>query len=263
MEIDRSIIAGSQQLVIDVFRGFRAELMKAYGAIEFSRKADSSQVTRLDITVEQTLKDRLAVAYPEFGFQGEETGKSGNERQYWLVDPIDSTSSFIRGMPFCTNMAALIKDNQSVAAVIYDFVADELYTAVRGEGAYQNEHPLHVNTDRLSGNLFVYSLSGRRFDDLHKTMFKAGMKCYYPVGAAGHMYVMLAKGEIDGVVVLNTRTSVHDNAPGLLIVSEAGGDIVSFDGQNDISIHEFVAGTPVVAEQVRQHQADFLTLIGH
>ncbi len=262
MEIDRTIIAGSQQLVIDVFKGFRAELMQAYGDIEFSRKSDTSQVTQLDIKVEQTLKDRLAERYPEFGFQGEETGKSGNHQQYWLVDPIDSTSSFIRGLPFCTNMAALIQHNQPVATVIYDFVSDVLYTAVQGEGAYQDDKRLHVNRHRESGNLFVYSLSNRKLDDLRKIMFKAGMKCFYPVGAAGHAYVMLAKGEIDGVVVLNTQTSAHDNAPGLLLVSEAGGEVVSFDGRDDIDVREFVAGTPAVAELTLQHQDEFKSLIG-
>ncbi len=262
MSIDRTAIVGSQQLVIDVFKDFRAELMSSYGNITYSRKSDTSQVTRLDIRVEQVLKERLAERYPEFGFQGEETGKSGDNQQFWLVDPIDSTSSFIRGLPFCTNMAALIVNNQTIATVIYDFVNDVLYTALKGEGAYQNERQLHVDTNRSSGNLYVYSLSGYKFDNLRATMTQAGIKCFYPLGAAGHAYVMLAKGEIDGVAVLNTKTSAHDNAPGLLLVSEAGGKITSFDGRDDIYVHEFVAGTPVVTELVAEYQSAFRTLIG-
>jgi len=260
--IDRKVIAGSQQLVVGVFKGFRAELMDAYGIIEHSRKADMSQVTQLDIRVEQVLKDRLSELYPEFGFQGEETGKSGNEQRFWLVDPIDSTSSFIRGLPFCTNMAALVENDQPIAAVIYDFVGDVLYTAVKGEGAFQNEQLIHVNTSRSPGNLFVYSLSGYRLDDLRVTLSEVGMKCFYPVGAAGHAYVMLAKGEIDGVAVLNTKTNAYDNAPGLLLVSEAGGEIVSFDGKDDIHVYEFVAGTPAVTGLIKEHQEEFRALIG-
>jgi len=262
MTINQQTVVESQQLVVDVFRGFRAELMKSYGAIEYERKADYSPVTRLDIKVEQDLKDQLGKAYPEFGFQGEETGKSGNDQQFWLVDPIDSTSSFIRGLPFCTNMAALIENDLPIAMVIYDFVTDVLYTAVKGGGAYENGRQIHVNTTRLPGNLFVYSLSGHRFDDLRLTLFAVGMKAFYPVGAAGHAYVMLAKGEIDGVTVLNTKTSAHDNAPGLLLVSEAGGEIVSLDGKDDVYVHEFVAGTPVVTELVQEHQDAFHALIG-
>lgn len=262
MSIDHQKIVDSQRLVVEVFKGFRSELISAYGNIGYKYKADTTQVTELDIKVEQNLKHSLALAYPEFGFQGEETGKSGNSHQFWLVDPIDGTSSFIRGLPFCTNMAALIVDDQPVAAVIYDFIRDILYTALKGEGAYKNDQPIHVNDNRSAGNLSIYSLSGHRFDDLRTLMQAVGVKCYYPVGAAGHEYVMLAEGKIDGVAVFNTKTSAHDNAPGLLLVTEAGGRVESFDGQNDIYIHEFIAGTLAISNIVRQQQAAFHTLIG-
>ncbi len=262
MPLERDRIVASQQLVIDVFKGFRDELMLSYGKIEYTRKQDKSQVTKLDIKVEQTLRDRLAELYPEFGFQGEETGKSGNIDDFWLVDPIDGTSSFIRGLSVCTNMAALIHNGQSVAAVIYDFVNDILYTAIKGEGSYENGHRMRVNTNRLAGSLFVYSMSGHKFNELRSTMTRSGMQCYYPVGAAGHAYAMVAKGKIDGVATLNTKTGVHDNAPGLLLVSEAGGEIISFDGRDDIYVHEFVVGTPTVVGIVAQHQDEFETLIG-
>lgn len=261
MTIDRQTIVESQQLVIDVFKGFRQELMAAYGKIEHSRKADLSPVTELDIKVEQVLKDKLARVYPEFGFQGEETGKSGNDRQFWLVDPIDSTASFIRGLPNCTNMAALIEDGQTIAAVIYDFVGDILYTAIKGEGAYRNQRAIHVATGRSPGDLSVYSLSGYKFDALLTVTLRAGMKCFYPIGAAGHDYVMVAEGKIDGVVAFTGRTSAHDNAPGLLLVVEAGGKITSFDNQNDIYINKFIVGSPQVAQLAERYQADFRSLI--
>ncbi|MBC7943324.1 inositol monophosphatase [Candidatus Saccharibacteria bacterium] len=261
MTINRQKIVESQQLVIDVFKGFRSELINAYGSIDHTRKADMTQVTELDVKVEQVLKEKLTELFPEFGYQGEETGKSGNDQQFWLVDPIDGTSSFIRGIPVCTNMAALIVDNQPVAAVIYDFIRDIVYTAVKGEGAYKDAQKIHVAYDRKPGNLSIYSLSGHRFDDLRVVMFNAGMKCFYPVGAAGHAYVMLAEGKIDGVVAFNTKTSAHDNAPGMLLVTEAGGSIKSFDGRDDIYMHEFIAGSPVVIELARQHQDAVRTLI--
>lgn len=262
MSVDRQKVADSQQLVIDVFKGFRTELMQSYGAVEYSRKADMTQVTELDIKVEETLKEQLAQAFPEFGFQGEETGRAGNAKQFWLVDPIDGTSSFIRGLPFCTNMAALIEDDQPIAAVIYDFVNDVLYTAIRGEGAFKDQQQMSVATERLPGSLFMYSLSQHRLDDLRAVVAEIGMRCYYPVGAAGHAYTMVAEGKIDGVAVLNARTGVHDNAPGMLIVSEAGGQVTSFDGRDDIHVHEFIAGSPMVIDLVYQHKASFLALLG-
>jgi len=262
MSIDYQNISDSHQLVVDVFKGFRQELMTQYGVISHTRKADMTQVTELDIKIEQSLKDQLTRSFPELGFQGEETGKFGNEQQFWLVDPIDGTSSFIRGLPFCTNMAALIDDNQTVAAIIYDFVNDVLYTAIKGEGAYRNQQKMHIDVDRQSGNLSIYSLTNHRFNDLSTTMLNAGIKCFYPFGAAGHSYAMLAEGKIDGVSVLNTKTGAHDNAPGMLLVREAGGDVISFSERDDIYVHEFVAGSPMVMDLIGQHQATFRTLIG-
>lgn len=262
MSIDSQKISDSHQLVVDVFKGFRQELMGQYGVIGHTRKADMTQVTELDIKIEQTLRNKLAESYPELGFQGEETGKFGDEQHFWLVDPIDGTSSFIRGLPFCTNMAALIDDNQTVATVIYDFVNDVLYTAIKGEGAYRNQQKMQIDIDRQSGNLSIYSLTNHRFNDLSVTMLDAGIKCFYPFGAAGHSYAMLAEGKIDGVSVLNTKTDAHDNAPGMLLVREAGGDIISFDGRDDIYVHEFVVGSPMVMNIIEQHQATFRTLVG-
>ena len=262
MELDQKLVADSQQLVIDVFKGFRDELLGAYGNIEFSRKNDASPVTRLDVTVEQALKNRLLDSFPELGFRGEETGVSGNDHQYWLVDPIDSTSSFIRGIPFCTNMAALIQDDEAIAAVIYDFVTDTLYTAVKGEGSYENGQRIYVNSNRQADDMFVYSLSGHKFNELRKTISSIGARSYYPIGAAGNSYIMLATGKIDGVAVLNTKTNAHDNAPGLLLVSEAGGKIISFDGKLGVGVQEFITGTPAVIDLISQHENDFRALVG-
>jgi len=262
MPVARQRVVDSRQLVIDVFKDFRSELMQAYGAVAYTRKVDMSQVTELDIKVEETLKSRLGELFPEFGFQGEETGRDGNPKQFWLVDPIDGTSSFIRGLPFCTNMAALIEDDQPIAAVIYDFVNDVLYTTIKGEGAYKNQEKMSVATERLPGSLFMYSLSQHRLDDLRAVVAEIGMRCYYPVGAAGHAYMMVAEGKIDGVAVLNARTGVHDNAPGMLIVAEAGGQVTSFDGKDDIYVHEFIVGSPTVTDLVVKHKTSFLALLG-
>lgn len=262
MPIDRQVVLDSQQLVVEVFKGFHNELMASFGDSEYSLKADSSQVTELDVTIEQTLKSKLTEAFPQFGYHGEETGKSGNDNQFWLVDPIDGTSSYIRGLPFCTNMAALIDNGQAVAAVIYDFVDDVLYTAIKGEGAFANGRQIRVGSDRIKGNLFVYSLSSYRFEELRATLATAGMKSFYPVGAAGHAYTLLARGKIDGVVVLNTRTGIHDNAPGLLLVAEAGGEALSFDGRNDIYTSEFITGTAEVLRLVGNYTENLRVLIG-
>lgn len=132
-------IIESHTLIVDVFKEFRAELMGSYGQIEHSAKGDESPVTLLDVKIETTLKDKLLARFPAFSFKGEETDEViGTNGAMWLVDPIDSTSSFIHGLPYCSNMAGLVVNDEIVASVIYHFASDELFTALKGQGAYKN-----------------------------------------------------------------------------------------------------------------------------
>jgi len=241
-------IADAQTLVIEVFKSLRDDLLGAFGNVEHTRKADTSPVTLWDVKVEETLKARLAEVFPEVGFQGEETGKSGNEETYWLVDPIDGTSSFIRGLPFSTNMAALVHDKHVIAAVIYDFVNDVLYTAIKGQGAFKNGKKIQLNTTREAGNFVVYSLTRQKFSLLQEALAEIGVRLLLPMGAAGHDYAMLAEGKIDGVIVVNTGTGLHDNAPGLLLAEEAGAEVLQYDENEGVYRHEFIVGSPKLVE---------------
>jgi len=257
--VDKKVIE-SQSLVIDVFKGFRDELLAAFGNIEHDLKSDQSQVTQLDIKIEKTLKARLTEAYPEFGFQGEETGKSGNDKQFWLVDPIDGTSSFIRGLPACTNMAAFVDSNQSVIAVIYDFIHDILYTATKGGGAFKNQVKMQVDNGRAPNNLYVYLTDTSKLVELRNIFQSVGMRCFSPFGASGHFYVLLSEGKIDGCTMVNPRCGVHDNAPGVLLATEAGCQIIQLDDKDGIYMHEFIIGSPNFIAALSNKTADLKSL---
>lgn len=253
MALVRDQIIASQGLVIDTFRGFRDELLGSYGNIEFTLKTDNSQVTELDIRVETVLREKLQMAFPELGFQGEETGVSEQRASYWLVDPIDGTSSFIRGLPNCTNMAALIDDGDVVATVIYDFVHDVLYTALRGEGAYRDGQRLSV-AQRPIGRSAVYIDSFKIDDELKQAFIEQRVGVYRPLGASGRAFVSVAEGKIDAYSLINSPASAHDTAPGILLVQEAGGQLVTRgDRPWEVDMTDFVIAAPPIAELFRQH----------
>lgn len=245
-------VIDAQALVIDVYKGFREELLNVFGNSEHTDKPDHSPVTIYDVKVEEALKERLSEAFPDMGFEGEETGKSGNETTYWLVDPIDGTSSFIRGLPFSTNMAALVHDGEVIAAVVYDFVADALYTAQKGKGAFKNGHPIHINTTRDQGNFFIYSMTRVRFGLIQEALGALHMRTMLPVGASGHEYMMLAEGKIDGIVNLVKGKGLHDNAPGVFICEEAGAVLLPYDEENGVYRSQFIIGSPRVVELIEQ-----------
>lgn len=245
-------ISESQALVVSVFHSLRQDLLGVFGKIEFTRKGDFSPVTKWDVAVESKLQAVLAEAFPSFGFQGEETGHTGNETTYWLVDPIDGTSSFIRGLPYSTNMAALVHDGVVVAAVIYDFVHDATFTALKGKGAFKDGTRIKINATRRTNDLVVYVMSRKQFPLIREALQELGMRTVQPMGAAGHAYSLLAEGKIDGIVNLQTTMGAYDNAPGVLLAEEAGAVVLPYDELQGVLRHDFIIGTPFVTDEIEK-----------
>lgn len=245
-------IVDSQALVATIFRSLRSDLLGVFGKIEYTRKNDFSQVTEWDVAVENRLQEALAEAFQEFGFQGEETGHTGNTETYWLVDPIDGTSSFIRGLPYSTNMAALVHEGVVVASVIYDFIHDGMYTAIKGGGAFRDGQPIQVNTARRSGDLVVYVMTRKQFPLIREALAELHVRTVQPMGAAGHAYSLLAEGKIDGIVNLHTTMGAYDNAPGVLLAEEAGAAMLSYDDESGVNRHEFIIGSPFLVDEIEK-----------
>jgi myo-inositol-1(or 4)-monophosphatase len=245
-------VSASVSLVIDTFHSLRSDLLAVFGNVQFTRKGDYSPVTEWDVRVENAVHDALRRAFPDLGFEGEETGAQGSRERYWLVDPIDGTSSFIRGLHYSTNMAALIENGETIAAVIYDFVMDVTYTAIKGGGAFKDGRPIHVNDDRQPGNLVMYSFSREIFGHVREAANELGIRALLPMGGAGHTYAMLAEGKIDGAVALRTGMGAYDNAPGVLLAEEAGAVLLQYDDESGVNRHEFIIGTKILTDAIEQ-----------
>ena len=97
------------------------------------------------LTAEQTIKEELAAARPDFGFLMEESGASGPEEKRWIVDPLDGTTNFIHGIPhFAINIAIEVV-GQIVACVTYDPIKEEMFTSEKGRGAFLNDRRIRVS----------------------------------------------------------------------------------------------------------------------
>lgn len=253
-------ITDSLALIINTFKSFRAELMQSYGTIEHDTKGDSSPVTSLDVKIETVLKEKLLAQFPDFGFKGEETDEViGKNGATWLVDPIDSTSSFIHGLPFCANMAGLIVDGEVVAAVIYHFVTDELFTALKGQGAYKNDQKIIINNTTLNDS-YVFA-DAYAYINMYPFYANDNVKFYAPMGATGYFFTRLAQGSIQGIAYLRARIKPHDVAPGLLISREAGAQTVSLTGKPfDYTCSRFVAGTANICHLTSSHLDEIMSV---
>jgi len=248
-------IIDSHALIVNTFKEFRPELMKAYGAITHSSKGDDSPVTQLDVKIETTLKEKLLTQFSVFGFKGEETEEVASPYgATWYVDPIDSTSSFIHGLPYCSNMAGLVVDGEIVASVIYHFVADELYTAFKGQGAYKNGERIFVKDVNLDDS-YVFA-DAYSYKNLYKFYASNKVKFYAPMGATGYFLTRVAQGSIQGTCYFKAKIKQHDVIPGALLVLEAGGKAVSFTGRPfDYTCLRFMMGTSNLCD-ITEYQLD-------
>ena len=121
-----------------------AAIQRADG-VSFELKADSSLVTAIDKDTELNVRARLEERYPGFAFQGEEFGRvGGDDVPLWAVDPIDGTTNMVFGIPFWCVSVGLIVEGIPVAGALYMPRTNELYWAVKGQGAFRNGERLQA-----------------------------------------------------------------------------------------------------------------------
>ena len=117
-------------------------------------KADASPVTEADLRSEEVIRATLSERFPGFGFYGEETGRHAMDAEsVWLVDPIDGTKAFMRGIPFFSTQIALMRAGRLVLGVSSAPVYGELAWAEEGGGAHLNDRPIRVSA--LLGWTFI------------------------------------------------------------------------------------------------------------
>ena len=145
---DATLIAAKDH-ASEAVRRLRTKLMQHYGAVTNSVKPDNTVVTELDGWAETEIKKSLKSFDSTIGFLGEEHGAEGDTEVRWLIDPIDGTEQFIRGIPFCGTMLCLVEGKDLLVSVIYNFVTNELYWAVKGNGAWLEDKRLHISSRTL------------------------------------------------------------------------------------------------------------------
>ncbi len=206
-------------------------------------KGPQDYLTETDGQVEAHVKARIAQAFPEDGFLGEETG--GNPgAQAWVVDPIDGTANFARAIPhFCIAIAFVANGETQLGAITNPILGDR-YFARLGRGATLNGKAIHVSGTRdITATSFEMGWSNRRPNGDYiaavDELLAAGSNVRRGgCGALGLAYV--ADGRSDGYAELHMNS--WDCLAGLLLVREAGGVTGSF-----LSLGGLTEGAPVLA----------------
>lgn len=206
--------------------------------LEVNKKTPRDLVTDADVAVENFLKESLAREYPQFGFWGEESGKSENQTSRWIVDPIDGTHSFSKGQYFWSISVALEINQEIVAGVVYAPALDDYYSAEKGKGAWRNGHSISVSSESKLSDAMVATgfacVRGYLKENNLKRFCKiaentTGQRRF---GSAAMDLCMVADGQVDAF--WEQELNLYDVAAGALIAREAGATVTDFKGQEGI-----------------------------
>ena len=234
-----------------------ARLIRSYfkGNFNVDIKEDMTPVTEVDIKAENTIKDIILNAFPDYGFYGEETCRENKNSEYtWLVDPIDGTKGFVRGYPFFSTQIALMHHGEIILGVSNAPIFDEIIFAEKGKGAWMNNKQMHISNTKdivsstiSTGNLKTIAQS-ENWMNLGEIVSKADRIRGY--GDFYH-YHLLASGKID--VVIESDVNILDVAALSLIIEESGGVFTDFQGKrSNLDTTSVIASNPNLYSSIKK-----------
>jgi myo-inositol-1(or 4)-monophosphatase len=203
-------------------------------SIGVTEKGQYDFVTDADKLAEQEIIKEIKKAYPDHAIWGEESGRVGSSRYVWVIDPIDGTSNFMRGFPHCAVSIAMMEDGVIQHGVIYDAVRDEIFHASKGSGAFLNDRRIRVSPRTgMPGALIAtgFPFKQRARFATQMRMVKALMEDAEDLrrtGSAALDLAYVACGRLDGYFEYGLMA--WDMAAGALLVREAGGVVLDFQG---------------------------------
>lgn len=227
--------------------------MRMRGSAVGTMKGPQDWVTEADGAVERFLSERIAAAWPEDGFQGEEGGHARGGTLRWVVDPIDGTSNYMRGgTRFCVSLAC-IEDRTPLVGVLVAPALNEVFFARQGGGAWLNGAPIRAAaTASLDRAIVEVGWSLRRsngeFLALCERVLAQGATLRH--GGSGALGLAdVAAGRMDGYVELHIN--LWDVAAGLVLLREAGAAVNDFmAGDGPAAGNPILACAPGVATQL-------------
>jgi myo-inositol-1(or 4)-monophosphatase len=222
-------------------------------AADVTQKTYNEFVTEVDRQAEASILETIYRAYPHHSFLAEESGAQGEGDYVWVIDPLDGTTNFVHGFPvFSVSIALKVKGHLELG-VIYDPLRQEIFTAVRGQGAQLNDRRIRVSRQRgLTGALLGTGFPFRELDalDSYLAIFRelitrtAGIR---RTGSAAIDLAYVACARLDGFWEFGLKE--WDMAAGALIIREAGGFVYDPLGGDDyLKMGDVVAGSEKVVQ---------------
>lgn len=228
LKLVRQLLRQAGEIALDVYaRDFSAE-----------EKADRSPVTEADKRVNAFLCERLEAEFPGDLVVGEESEFEGGvpaSGRSWFVDPIDGTKDFILKNGEWSVMAGLVVDGTARVGVVYEPAVDRMYYAATGHGAWRVVGDETVRLERAAGKPVADAtiVNSRNHPDarVQKVVQRLGITKQFAHGSVGCKLARIAEGEADAYFNFSGRCYMWDTCGPEVIIREAGGDLVDFEGR--------------------------------
>ena len=220
-------------------------LIRDFGEIEklqVSKKGPTDFVTNADLKAEKIILEELKKARPNFSVISEESGieKNKDNKNTWIIDPIDGTMNFLHGIPHFAISIALKSDDEIVSGLIFDPIKNEMFYAEKDSGAFFNNQRIRVSKkNEINDCLFV--TEGKIINELNLPYRKSGC------AALDMAYV--ASGRFDGY--FQNDLSLWDIAAGIVLIKEAGGVINNINLNNYQNIKVIASSSDINAKLLK------------
>jgi len=224
--------------ITDVMRrcgGIMLHAERSKGGID-EKAGHGNFVTAYDKKIQQMLQKSLLEILPEAVFVGEEEDIHASiEKGYaFIVDPIDGTTNFIKDYHMSVVSVGLTLDGEKYMGAVYNPYLDEIFTAIKGQGAYLNDEPIHVSAEPLENGIVLFGTApyyeelGKRSFEMAYSYFKRALDVRRS-GSAALDLCSVAAGRAE--LFFELSLSPWDFAAGALIVEEAGGKVTTVQGE--------------------------------
>ena len=212
--------------------------MNRIDGLNIVEKQQMDFVSEVDKLAEAEIIKELRRAYPDHAILGEESGAIGKGPLQWVIDPLDGTHNYLRGIPHFSVSIALLEKGVPMHGVVFDPLRDELFTASKGDGAFLNDRRMRVSKrENLGGAViatgFPYRQRAHLTPQLDMTRAILGQaEDIRRSGSAALDLAYTAAGRYDGYFEIGLKP--WDMAAGVLLVHEAGGRYCDFAGRDGI-----------------------------
>ncbi|MEC9490178.1 MAG: inositol monophosphatase family protein [Halanaerobiales bacterium] len=211
-------------------------------------------VTEIDLLSEDMIRAKIEKYYPDHNIMGEESDYSDKNSKYtWVIDPLDGTNNYASGYPIYCVSIALKYEEEVVMGIIYIPELDEIYSAIKGKGAYKSGTVINISQKTALNSVliatgFPYDKKESKMDNL--VPFNKILKEIRGIrrsGSAAFDIVSVASGRIDAFWEFKLKE--WDYAAGELLVKEAGGEVYKTEIEGEPL---FIAGSKKIVAQLRE-----------